>query len=190
MAAFVALLFSHGVDVVADVRSSPYSRFSPQFNRELLRDYLKQSRIGYVFLGRELGGRANNPSCYEGRQVVYSRVAQSAAFSAGIERVLHGCESHRIALMCSEHDPLACHRTILVGAELVRRGIRVGHILEDGSLEDHEDSMNRLLDQLGLPAADLFRNRDELVNEALERQGKRIAYVEPENESVGRQESL
>jgi uncharacterized protein (DUF488 family) len=182
VAEFVDLLKLRGVEVVADVRSSPYSRFTPQFNREALQEYLKRSRIGYVFLGRELGGRAGDPSCYENNKVVYSRVSQTKAFCEGIDRVVSGSASHRIALMCSEQDPLACHRTILVAAELVRRGIQVAHILEDGTLESHADTMDRLLAQLRLPREDLFRSREELVDDALERQGKRIAFVEPVSE--------
>ena len=174
---FLALLKAHGVTALADVRSSPYSRHTPQFNREVLRATLAHHEIQYAFLGRELGARSSDPSCYVNGQVQYSRLAETDLFRQGISRVLLGAEAERIALMCTERDPLDCHRTLLVARSLMDEGAQVDHILTDGSLEPHGDAMLRLLNKLGIQD-ELFRTNDELVAEALRQQERRIAYVD------------
>ena len=176
--AFVDLLRRHGVDALADVRSAPYSRFNPQFNREALASALQTHGIRYVFLGRELGARSEDPSCYEHGRVQYGRLARTDLFQEGIERLLRGAREYRVALMCAEKEPLECHRTLLVARELTERGVVVQHILADGQIEPHEAAMERLLDLGGVPHADLFRSRSELVSEALARQEERIAFVD------------
>jgi uncharacterized protein (DUF488 family) len=176
--AFLALLRQHQVDAVADVRSSPFSRFNPQFNREALQHYLKDNGIRYVFLGKELGARSEDRSCYLDGRVQYARLAQTPLFQSGLDRVLQGAAKYRVALMCAEKEPLECHRTLLVAKALVARGQLVVHIHADGHLETHEAAMERLLKITGLPKADLFRSRQELLAEALARQEQRVAYVD------------
>lgn len=178
--AFLGLLVRHGIGAVADVRSSPFSRFNPQFNRETLGQFLKVNGIRYVFLGKELGARTEDRSCYVDGRVQYDRLARTASFEGGLDRVLRGAALYRVALMCAERDPLECHRTILVAKALAGRGQQVLHIHADGHLETHEAAMERLLDVTGLPRKDLFRTREELVAEALARQEHRIAYVDGE----------
>ena len=175
--ALVALVQSHSVTAVADVRSAPYSRFNPQFNREELTKELKASGIRYVFLGRELGARSEDPACYENGRVQYRRLAGTEIFKRGIERLLRGAKEYRIALMCAEKEPLECHRTLLVARVLAARGVAVQHILEDGSLELHEAAMERLLHVIGLAHEELFRSKEDLLAEALAKQEERIAYV-------------
>ena len=178
---FVALLRRHGVTAVADVRSVPYSRFHAQFRRKSLEEELTARGVRYVFLGRELGARSEDRSCYEGGRVVYGRLARTRLFGKGIERVLQGAKEYRIALMCAEREPLECHRAILIGQHLAERGVAVKHILADGALEPHEETMNRLLDSLKLPRDDLLQSKPELIREALRVQGDRIAYVYEES---------
>jgi uncharacterized protein (DUF488 family) len=175
---FVALLKRHGVTAVADVRSTPHSRFNPQFNKAELERSLKAEGIRYVFLGRELGARPDDPSCYEKGRVQYARLARTEAFRQGIERLRHGAIEHRIACMCAEKEPLECHRTLLVARALDTEGIEVAHIHADGRLESHAAAMDRLLDLTGLPRDDFFRSRAELVAEALARQEEQVAYVD------------
>ena len=177
---FIALVKRHAVDVVADVRSMPYSRVAPQFNREALRRALRLEGIRYVFLGEELGGRPADPSCYENGQVRYERLAQTERFKYGIERVIRGANRYRIALMCTEKEPLECHRTLLVARALHDRGVDVRHILADGRLEAHEMTMERLLDLLGLRQVDLFgshsRSHEEMLADAIARQASKVAW--------------
>jgi len=172
------LLLRNGITAVADVRSMPFSRHNPQFNQPTLQADLKDAGIAYVFLGRELGARTEDQSCYVDGKVQYDRLAQTAPFQEGLDRVARGSIEYRIALMCAEKDPLTCHRTILVCRHLAARGIDVQHILADGRLESHEDAMARLLLELGMTAGDLFRSRDDLLREAYARRGDQIAYVE------------
>lgn len=174
---FVALLKRHQVTAVVDVRSVPFSRFNPQFNKESLERSLRQQQIHYVFLGRELGARSDDPTCYVDGRVRYDLLARTGVFVAGIERVIHGAERYRLALMCAEREPLECHRTLLVARALEKRGLQVAHILSDGTLESNAHAMNRLLDLTGLPHEDLFRSWEELVEEALSRQESKIAHV-------------
>ena len=175
---FAELLHRHAVKVVADVRSQPYSRRNPQFNRERLASALGGSGIQYLFLGKELGARCEDPACYIDDRVQYSLLAQTALFREGIERLLHEAAQHRVALMCAEKEPLECHRTLLVARELEQRGARVQHIHIDGRLESHSDAMTRLVTQLRL-SPDLFLDARTLQDEAYERQGQRIAYQRP-----------
>ena len=99
---FIGLLTANGINAVADVRSRPFSRRHPQFNKERLAAQLAQHGIAYVFLGKELGARSEDPACYEDGKVQYPRLAATAAFKTGIERVLAGAEKFRLALMCAE----------------------------------------------------------------------------------------
>jgi uncharacterized protein (DUF488 family) len=184
----VKLLTAHMITAVADVRSRPYSRFNPQFNRESLRVELKTADIAYVFLGRELGARADDRGCYIDGQVQYDLLARTALFQQGLARIAQGIADNRIALMCAEKDPLTCHRAILVCRHLAVRGITAQHILDCGRLESHEDAVTRLLAELDIPERDLFRTRDELIIEAYSRRGQQIAYSEKQpvgEESTG-----
>ncbi len=172
----IDLLTKHDITAIADVRSKPYSRFNPQFNRENLIPALKNSGIAYVFLGNELGARPEDYRCYAEDKIQYDLLAQTDLFQQGLRRVARGAARQRIALMCAEKDPLTCHRTILVCRHLVDRGIEALHILEDGCLESHDNALNRLLRELGIVEPQLFRSRDELIIEAYSRRGEQIAY--------------
>ncbi len=132
----VELLRMHEIDVVADVRSSPYSRFSPHFNREPLEARLLAEKIHYVFLGRELGGRPEDPESYdEEGHALYWKMARSPSFEAGLERLGVWARRYRVALLCSEEDPSECHRHLLLSRVLRERGVDVRHVRGDGSVE-------------------------------------------------------
>lgn len=174
---FVDLLKQHGITALCDVRSKPYSRMNPQFDREELEKTLSAQGIEYRFLGKELGARSDDPACYEGGKVQYGRLAQTEPFQYGLKHVLRGLkQDYRIALMCAEKEPLECHRTILVARYLAALGLRIEHIHADGHLENHEAALCRLARMLNVPEEDMFRSREELLAEAYERQEERIAY--------------
>lgn len=133
---FVSLLKGQQIEVVVDTRSAPYSRFAPQFDREILQRELPQAGIKYLFLGAELGGRPKNPDYYDAHgHVLYSRITRDAAFVAGIERLERGAAAFRIALMCGEEDPAHCHRRLLVGRVMAEREHEMLHIRGDGRVE-------------------------------------------------------
>ncbi|HEX6879966.1 MAG TPA: DUF488 domain-containing protein [Terriglobales bacterium] len=182
-AKLLALLQQHGVTAVGDVRSAPYSKRYPQFSREPLEKALREAGITYVYLGKELGARSDDPSCYEKGSVKYERLAKTAPFQSGLDRVERGLEQFTLALLCAEKEPLHCHRTLLVARNVEARGIRVEHILEDGSVEPHTATVSRLLRLLHEPETDLFRSHEQIVNEAYEKWGDKIAYVREETEA-------
>jgi uncharacterized protein (DUF488 family) len=156
---FLGLLERHGIGAVCDVRSQPYSRRNPQFNRENLRQSLRERDIVYVFLGRELGARREDPACYVDGRLQYELLARTELFRSGIERVRDGAAKYRLALMCAEKDPLNCHRTVLVARRLAALGVQICHILADGGLESHADVLVRLRERLHLPESDLLRHQ-------------------------------
>jgi len=163
-------LREHAVDVLADVRSAPYSRFNPQFNREPLAAELSRSGIEYKYFGRELGGRPKDPACYEGGRARYDRVAETQSFREGIVRVTDAAGQHRVALMCAEKEPLDCHRTLLVARALDAQGVEVQHILADGTLESQADAMSRLFEQHHLAHwGDLLASREQSITLAIAR---------------------
>lgn len=178
--AFVALLRRHDASAVADVRSAPYSRFNPQFNREPFAEALDQVGIRYVYLGDALGGRSDDPHCYQDGRICYDRVAETDVFQRGLERVVRGARKHRIALVCSEKEPLDCHRTLLVARALDEHGLDVAHVHADGVLESHGKAMERLLNHLW-PADGLLvrpQPRQAAIAEAVALQAKQVAFMD------------
>jgi uncharacterized protein (DUF488 family) len=160
--ALIALVRQHGIEVVVDTRSSPYSKYVPQFDREQIQRSLEEAGVRYLFLGAELGGRPANPNYYDSTgRVVYSLLRKDAAFQAAILRLETGMERFRIALLCGEEDPAHCHRRLLIGRVLVERGHEMTHVRGDGRLETDES----LATQSGKPLVDtqpaLFAELDE-----------------------------
>ncbi len=144
LAAFLALLRDHGIETVADVRSRPYSAWSPYFNRKEIEASLGEPGIGYLFLGAELGGTPEDGSFYDEKGfALYDRIASSDAFRNGLDRLLARARQARTALMCSEEDPSECHRHLLVARALEARGASVLHIRGDGRIEADPDVRRR-----------------------------------------------
>jgi len=140
----IELLRLHAVEVLVDVRSQPYSRFASQFNREQLEPTVTDADLRYLYMGEELGGRQlgriiSTPERLE----AYEQVAASAGFQRGIERVLTGAQTFRIALLCAEEDPTECHRRVWVTRALREAGADVAHVRGDGRL-DPDDRLKRM----------------------------------------------
>jgi uncharacterized protein (DUF488 family) len=172
-----SLLKGHKVSAVCDVRSSPDSRMNPQFNREAFAEQQRENGIAYIYLGMELGGRTEDPTCYEGKRVRYDRLAQKDVFQSGLRRVVEDSAKYRLCLLCAEKEPLECHRTLLVSRHLVDMGLQVNHILADGGLESHDSVIERLLEQLKLPSHDLFRTHQDVIQDTYRAQERAIAHV-------------
>lgn len=133
---FLSLLQQHGIQTVADVRTTPRSRFVPHFTAGPLREALTRSGIDYLPFGRELGGRPAGDEFYDEQgHVLYGRLAASPAFREGTDRMLAAARTSRVALLCSEEDPSRCHRHLLIGRVLRERGLAVSHIRRDGRIE-------------------------------------------------------
>lgn len=142
---FIVLLKQHGITALADVRSSPFSRYSPHFNQSSLKNYLSYEGISYVFLGKQLGARPKNIDCYVEGKARYDLIASTKEFNTGLERIRKGVKHHQIALMCAEQDPITCHRAILVCKHLKSTEMEIKHILKTGELETNEHLEKRLL---------------------------------------------
>jgi len=168
-----------GVTAIADVRSSPFSHRVPHFSREELRVALKAEGIKYVFLGKELGGRPRVSKLYCEGVADYEKMALEPDFHKGIERVISGAQEHTIALMCSEHNPLDCHRCLLVGRALAERHLSVGHILNNGKVVEQREIEEKLLSFFGGTSDDLFAKREEQLAKAYRLRAKNVAYREP-----------
>lgn len=173
---FIGLLKQHGITALADVRSHPYSRHFPQYSQEALKTALNPERIAYVFLGKELGARSDNPACYRQGKVQYELLAKEPQFAAGLERLRAGMDRFRIALMCAEKDPMDCHRAVLVARRVHESGIPVAHIHADGHLETQAEMEERMLRFLKMSDVDMFRSREEILTDAYRIRGEQIAY--------------
>jgi uncharacterized protein (DUF488 family) len=157
---FVGLLKMHGVQVVVDVRSQPYSKYATHFDKDSLKFGLQSAGIRHLYLGRELGGRPEGDEFYDQEgHVLYDRVAATSMFQEGLRRLENGIREFRVAMLCAEENPSACHRRLLVSRVLLDRGIHVEHIRGDGGLQTEEEvaaKLNSDRDQLAL-----FQNPEE-----------------------------
>jgi len=152
---FAALLQSVGVSMIADVRSVPASRRFPWFSKHNLTARLAAAGIGYRAMGDTLGGRPRDDSLYCDGVADYEAMAMQDGFRDGLDRLIDSAARSRVCLMCAEREPLDCHRCLLVARQLAGRGLAVGHILHDGSIEPHAATEQRLL-ALEHGACDLF----------------------------------
>jgi uncharacterized protein (DUF488 family) len=148
-ARFAELLQSERIEFVVDVRSYPYSRIAPQFNREELGPALRDAGMHYLFLGAQLGGRPTRPDHYDAQgHALYERMASASSFQETVIRIESGCRTRRLALLCSEGQPHECHRRLLVGKVLTERGIQLRHILPDGAvLREESVCLDSIKDQ-------------------------------------------
>ena len=134
------LLRQHGVEVLADARSQPFSRFSPQFSRKALERAVTEASIRYLFMGDLLGGRPETRECYDAEgNVDYDRVEAQEFCQRGIERPLDGITRFHVCIMCAEEDSSHCHRRLLVTRTLVRRGIDLRHVRGTGAVESESE---------------------------------------------------
>jgi uncharacterized protein (DUF488 family) len=176
MERLLELLHGAGATAVADVRSAPYSRHVPQFNYDPVRTALRGAGVAYVHLGKELGGRPRDPSHYRGGVVDYEAIAATPAFRSGLQRLLDGAATHRVALMCAEADPLECHRCLLIARALVAHGVSVRHVLADGATATQAEIENELLRRTHRTDDDLFLTRAERVALAYKEQAMKVGF--------------
>jgi uncharacterized protein (DUF488 family) len=169
LSAFFDLIRAKNITAVADVRVRPYSRFSPQFNREDFQIAMKSQKIPYVYLGDQLGARP---------EFSFEKRIETQPFKAGIGRILKGAKTERIALMCAEKDCATCHRSLLIGRHFKQLDIEIQHIGAEGEIETHSQAMSRLIDRMKLPQQDLFRSHQDILNEVYQRQAD---LTEPES---------
>ncbi len=160
IAYFAELLETHNINCVVDVRSVAASRYNPQFNKEPLMNYLRNRNVLYLHFEREFGARQNDPSVFDdNNRVDFEKFRQTPAFIEGVNRLEKGIQSgYHIALMCSEAEPLDCHRFSMISVGLIDKGFTVKHILKDKSLKENTELEAELLKKYAkkLPKPTIF----------------------------------
>lgn len=187
---FIFLLKLHDINCICDVRSSPFSKFVTHFNRDKLKESLNSNNIKYIFMGEEFGARRKEKTLYTGDMVDFDKVADSPIFNDGLQRINNGIlKGFKIALMCSEKNPIECHRTILVSRFIQKNGQEVQHILEDGSLKSQsaieEDLLNKYFpDRFQISFFDTT-DEDEKLNLCYKKANEEVAYRDEDmNENI------
>lgn len=173
---FIGLLRHAGVNAIADVRSTPFSRRFPWFSGKNLAATLTQHGMTYLAYGDTLGGRPRDTALYRDGVADYEAMARQPDFQIGLDRLLADAARSRVCLMCAEREPLDCHRCLLVARSLAERGLTIGHILHDGTVEPHPTTEQRLLSLTGA-SDDLFvTGQDERLAAAYRRRARAVAY--------------
>jgi uncharacterized protein (DUF488 family) len=172
---FVGLLRGAGANAVADVRSTPASRRFPWFSGKNLAARLLQEDMSYLAFGDTLGGRPRDEMLYCDGVADYEAMAERPEFRAGLDRLLEVAARCRVCLMCAEREPLDCHRCLLVARALAERGLAVGHVLHDGTVEPHDATERRLLALCGA-SDDLFAGQGERLAAAYRCRARAVAY--------------
>jgi uncharacterized protein (DUF488 family) len=180
--AFIGLLNRYGINCLIDVRSAPYSRIAPQFNKETLSASLKEVGILYAHFEKEFGARPTRPSLLdEEGKVDFDKVRASAEFQQGVQRLKKALElGYNVALMCSEANPFDCHRFSMISYQLVKEGLRVQHLLADGEVIENSVLEEQLLQKYHkkLPQTNLFEivTRETQLEVAYRLRGKDVAF--------------
>lgn len=184
---FRELLAPHTIEVIVDVRSKPFSGRAPHFSAEPLRRACAEAGLKYLPMGESLGGRTTDPTLLVEGRVDYERVARTAVFQQGITRLLEGSSKYVIALMCSEKNPLECHRTLLVArhlAPLLAPDGEVRHLLADGTYMTHAQAERELQAQSGMEdGPDLFEPNESRLSRAYARRAREVAWVVRDGDS-------
>jgi len=189
---FLDLLCTHNVDVIADVRSMPFSQYVPHFNKDILPKHLRKKNIKYVYLGQELGGQNNDPNLFfdNSSQISYEKIAETDFFKNGIRRIEEGVNRNfRIAIMCSEKNPLDCHRYCLISKELLKINIEVDHIVYDATVDKSKKKSNKMIES---EMKDLHSKKDKnqqtfeglevSIDSIYEWLNKKIAYIKKDGD--------
>lgn len=173
---FLELLKKHGINCIVDVRSVPASKYTPQFNLEPLKWFLRANEIQYLHFGDEFGARRTDCLDADG-QVNFEQAIETTNFKRGVERLMNGLQKgFRISLMCSEANPLECHRFALVSRYFYDNGLDVQHILKDGELASHVSLEKQMTDEYLHSKKHRLAEIDQLFGSYTEEDQRRDAY--------------
>jgi uncharacterized protein (DUF488 family) len=175
---FINLLLANQIQLVIDVRSAPYSKIYPHFNRNTLEVSLTKNSIKYLFLGDSVGGRSNSIKDYSKGRIIYKKIAEKEEYISSIYLIISLSSEHKTVLMCSEKEPLECHRTLLVSRSIEMLKVKILHIHRDGQIESQEEAIQRLLKIWNLDSPSLFGEDAERIDEALTKQEGKYAYFD------------
>lgn len=183
---FIKLLKQHEINCVVDVRSNPYSKYNEQFNRENIKRKLNQNGIYYIFMGEEFGARRKEKELYTiDGYLDFEKTVKSSNFLKGVERIKEGLKKNfNIAIMCTEKNPIDCHRNIMIAKYFFDIGYEVKNILENGEIVDQQEITRQLVDyyfpdrnQISFLPERNLDDYDELVKKAYRLRNKEIGYV-------------
>ena len=179
---FISLLKKYDINAVADVRSVPYSQHTPQYNKEILNKTLKEKSIYYLDFSKEFGARRNEEDAYTNNRVDFKKVIKLPEFIHGIERIDAGIsKGYKIALLCTEKNPLDCHRFSLVSKAINEKlSVNIDHILFNGEIINQYDLEKKMLNDFGFEN-DFFDDYKALLEKAYEKVIDKVAYQELEN---------
>jgi uncharacterized protein (DUF488 family) len=175
---FIHILHHYQMQLVADVRSKPYSQYCPQFNKDIIEQALNNSGINYLFLGKELGARPEEQSFYVDGKVSFEKLKISDIFRKGITKLIEEARKSRTVIMCSEKEPINCHRSILISRVLVKEGVKVKHIIDEKEVLEHCCLEERLLKKFNIRETlfDTESSKQASIEEAYEQQEKIILH--------------
>jgi uncharacterized protein (DUF488 family) len=188
---FLELLLKQQINCLIDVRSMPASKYNPQYNKDYLQNFLKNSGIRYMHFGQEFGARHDAESVLDDEGIVdFELIRKTYLFQNGIERLDDGIsKGYKIVLMCSEGNPLECHRFAMISVYLEEIGIKVKHILKDGSIISHEKLEEELLKKyqkkmpaptpmFDIPKKDKLKDAYKLLNKEIGWKSNNQDYME------------
>lgn len=184
LAYFIEMLQKYDINFVMDVRSTPYSQFAKDYNRENIKSVLRRADINYFFMGSYFGARPEDRTLYsQDGYLDFEKARNTFKFQCGVDNVIKGIQAgNNIALMCTEKDPIECHRAIMVARTFYEKNIEVQHILADSSLQSHEVLNQRLINMYFPDRYQLsfFPNEnmsdEECLREAYRYHNKKIGY--------------
>ncbi|NDV46583.1 DUF488 domain-containing protein [Paludibacter sp. 221] len=161
IAGFISELKTFGIEYLLDIRSKPYSKWHSQFNQSILKSELENNNINYVFMGDMLGGLPEDRTCYDASgKVLYDTIKEKDYFKKGLSRLITANEKKiKVAIMCSESKPEECHRSKLIGQELLKHDISLNHIISEEIIKSQEAVMAELTKGCGI--INLFGERTD-----------------------------
>ena len=134
---FIRLLQKYEIEVLADVRRFPTSKFE-HFRAENLKEYLEDVGIKYIWF-EKLGGyrkrifdvSPNTAIKSEGFRN-YADYMLTEEFRREVSKLVSVARERRTAVMCAERLYWKCHRKFIADY-LTFLGFEVFHIMDDGT---------------------------------------------------------
>lgn len=186
MERLIDMLEYYNINCVVDIRGTPYSKYNIQFDKEAIRYTLTNAGFVYIYMGKELAAKRIRKNSYSNEGYSnFEEVIKEEEFKRGVERLKNGCEKgYKIILLGAMQDPIRCHRSILVGRELVKNDFDVKHILDDYSIVTQDDIEEMLLNKYfsnrnQITIEDLTGNslnNEEMINEGYKLANREIGY--------------
>lgn len=181
---FINLIKIYNINCIVDVRSIPYSKYSRQYNKDVIKNILKKNNIVYIYMGAEFGARRESKELYSKEGYLdFEKVVYDNDFLKGVERIKNGLQKgYNIAFMCTEKEPEDCHRCILIGRYFNDIGYQVINIIDEKNYKTQnvieQDLLNEYFperNQISL-IPDLNKSDEELIRDAYKLKNKKIGY--------------